>query len=323
MLSDTPLAGSDGSPLLPLGGLSDNLLISLDDDKIVTRYSDEHGFNNPEGQWHTGNVEVMAVGDSFTFGADVPFGHSFMDLVRTKAGSTVNLGCGGNGPLSELAALVEYGPLLRPKTVVWVYYEGNDLTKDLRRELRSPVLARYLEEDFTQQLANRQGEINAALTNFLEPRLAKIGETATTPNVRSAVALPDILRLTQLRTTVGLTCGFDRHRFQLVCDFDDAALARFSQILDTAAKLIGTWHGRFVFVYLPGADRYTNWFANVDADGARNAVLRVVEELGIERVDIHTAFLRHADPRALFAGHFNKEGNRLVAGTILTRLRSE
>ena len=60
----------------------------------------------------------MAVRDSFTYGADVPFGYSFVDLVRTKVGTTVNLGRVGNGPLRELATLIEYGPLLRPKTVV-------------------------------------------------------------------------------------------------------------------------------------------------------------------------------------------------------------
>ena len=323
MLADEPLAGPDGSVLLPLGGLSNNLLISLDGREVVTRHSDERGFNNPEGQWPTGGVEILAVGDSFTFGADVPFGHSFVDLMRAKAGITVNLGCGGNGPLSELAALVEYGPMLRPQIVIWAYYEGNDLIKDLGRELRSPVLMRYLEGDFSQKLANRQGEVDSVLMNFIEPLLAKLGEAATTEIARSPTAFSDIVRLTQLRTSMRLTCGFDRRRFQLVCDFDDALFARFSDILETAAKRVEAWNGRLVFVYLPGAARYASWIANVDADGSRNAVLRVVDELEIEHVDIHEKFLQHANTRSLFAGHYSKEGNALVADAILAKLQSK
>jgi len=45
-----------------------------------------------------------------------------------------------NGPLAELASLVEYGPLIKPKTVIWLYYEGNDPT-DLGRELEFCSLA--------------------------------------------------------------------------------------------------------------------------------------------------------------------------------------
>ena len=141
MLTGTTLAGADGSPLLPLGGLSDNLLFTLDGSDVLMRRSDKYGFNNPTDHWGRAGVEVMAVGVSFTFGADVPFRRSFMDLLRNEVGPTVNFGCGGNGPLSELAALIEYGTILRPKTLIWAYFEGNDLTKDIRREL-SPHYSR-------------------------------------------------------------------------------------------------------------------------------------------------------------------------------------
>lgn len=46
---------------------------------------------------------------------------------------TLNLGMGGIGPLHELAILKEYGSVVRPKVVLWVYYEGNDLA-DLSHE---------------------------------------------------------------------------------------------------------------------------------------------------------------------------------------------
>ena len=170
----------------------------------------------------------------------------------------------------------------------------------------------------TQRLASRQDEIDSSLELFVSNLLAtkeQPARTATPVNFR------DFLLLTQFRTALGLTCGFDRRRFQLVCDFDDELLAQFASILDTAAKRVKEWDGRVGFVYLPGAERYSSWIANIDADGSRSAVLRVVDELALDRVDVHEVFLRHAAPETLFHGHYTEEGYAMVADAILTRLR--
>jgi hypothetical protein len=319
-LTGATLAAADGSALLPLGGLSDNLLVALDGTDVVTRRSDQYGFNNPKDQWNRGSVDVMAVGDSFTFGADVPFGKSFMDLLRQDFGRVVSLGCGGNGPLSELASLIEYGNTVRPKTLIWAYYESNDLTKDLRRELNSPILQQYLDGKFVQRLAVRQNEIDDSLELFVLARLAKKNQPEKTA---TSLTLREVLLLTKIRTALGLSCGFDRRQFRLACDFHEESLDQFGKILETAAKRVEEWDGRLVFVYLPGPRRYTSWFANIDADGSRNAVLRLVEKLSIDRVDVHEVFLRHAEPSTLFHGHYTEEGYALVADAILARLRDE
>jgi hypothetical protein len=318
-LTGITLAGADGSPLLPLGGLSDNLLFTPDGSDVSSRRSDKYGFNNPKDQWSRESVDVMAVGDSFTFGADVPFGKSFVDLLRKEVGLVVNLGCGGNGPLSELAALIEYGAILRPKTLIWVYFEGNDLTKDLQRELKSPILMQYLNTEFFQHLASRQSEINTSLGLFVTNLMV---ENKKTEKAATSVTLQGIILLTQLRTALGLNCGFDRRQFQLSCEFHDELLGQFGSILDSAVKHVGKWDGRFIFVYLPEAKRYSSWIANIDADGSRNAVLRVVDSLAIDLVDVHEVFRRHADPKALFDGHYNEKGYALVADAILARLQN-
>lgn len=320
-LTDTSLLGTDGKPLLPLAGLSDNLLVMLDGTKLVTRSSDKYGFNNPKDQWRGGQTRVMAVGDSFTFGADIQFGYSFIDLIRKEVGLLVNLGCGGNGPLSELAALSEYGPVLRPKTLVWSYFEGNDLTKDLQRELKSPILKRYLKAGFSQQLADRQSEIDASLKSFLDTVIEKNKLSTKLKTSRNPAVLREILLLTRLRGIMGLTCGFDRRRFQLACDFDDETINQFSRILELAVARAAEWDARLIFVYLPAAKRYSSWTANIDADGSRIAVLRVVDELGIDRIDMHEVFHQHTDPQTLFDGHYSKEGHAIVAEKILERLR--
>ena len=69
----------------------------------------------------------MAVGDSFTHGACVPSEDNFVGVIRADHPATANLGMDSNGPLLMLASLKEYALRFRPKTVLWFYFEGNDL----------------------------------------------------------------------------------------------------------------------------------------------------------------------------------------------------
>ena len=61
----------------------------------------------------------------------------------------------------------------------WLYFDGNDLI-DLRdRELTSTFLLQYLNEGFTQRLAERQGEVDQFWDGLAKDgwaRLTKIQE---------------------------------------------------------------------------------------------------------------------------------------------------
>ena len=189
----------DDTEALPLSGLAGNHLIKVDDSKVTVRRTDAYGFNNPPGQWRAG--AVMVTGDSFAFGADVPFGAGFVDRARARFTPLVNLACGGNGPLMELAAVVENGPLLRPAVVLWAYYEGNDLTKDIVRERAAPILARYLGADYGQDLAARNAGIQRAARDFLDRRAPAKTSIAAAPGIQWR----SVARLEYLRTALGLT----------------------------------------------------------------------------------------------------------------------
>lgn len=159
----------DGGPIMPLSGIAENSMHFLNTatGEHYQRYSDAFGFNNPPGLWNGGAVELVTIGDSYTYGADVAPDEGFADRLRQWY-RVVNLGCGGNGPLVEFATLREYGHRLKPKTVVWAYYEGNDLTKNLDKELQNQVLIRYMRDaNFTQGLAQRQSQIDAVLKSHI------------------------------------------------------------------------------------------------------------------------------------------------------------
>jgi hypothetical protein len=308
-----PRAGSvvspivvDGAPVQILTGLADNRLAL---DGIREARTDSHGFNNPPDQWRPGEVQILVVGDSFAFGVGAPFGAGFVDHLRTRTGITVNLACGGNGPLSELGTLVEYGRILKPKLVVWTYFEGNDLAKDLGREMETAILPRYLAAAFTQDLYARRNAIDRAIEAYLAqpPVPTKVPGSARRPGLSWA----SVARLEYLRTALGMSYGY-RTR-----DLRD-----FARVLARAKEEVNAWGGRLVFAYVPGEARYASATARWDADGYKQGVVSVVRGFALEIVDFDAEFRRvRPDPRQLFAGHFTPEGHRIAGDVLAERLR--
>ena len=96
--------------LLPLGGLANKTVVHCNESgKYAVYKSDRFGFNNPGFVWEQKVVDWLLIGDSFAHGACVPEGSDIASQIRLKTGDNViNLGSGGNGPLTELATLTEY-----------------------------------------------------------------------------------------------------------------------------------------------------------------------------------------------------------------------
>ena len=103
----------DGPDLFPVSGLSRRLTVLCEEQprRPVAYVSDPHGFRNEGGRK---TIELAAIGDSFTQGACVENGHSFVDLLGRRYGDALNLGMSGDGPLLELATLKEYLPAPSP-----------------------------------------------------------------------------------------------------------------------------------------------------------------------------------------------------------------
>ena len=124
----------DGHEVIPLGSVANRVTVLCNEDGHWVYYqSDRHGFNNPTEIWMSRPVEIAALGDSFTHGYCVPPAQNFVALIRQRHPATLNLGIAGNGPLLMLATLTEYLTSLKPRVVLWFYFEGNDLV-DLHRE---------------------------------------------------------------------------------------------------------------------------------------------------------------------------------------------
>ena len=105
--------------------------------------TDEFGFNNPIGQHVPDTIDVALVGDSMVHGTTVEPLENLAGWLRRSGYKVLNLGQGGSGPLLELAILGEYALPLRPKRVVWLFYEGNDFRNLAKQGIDSLVESLY------------------------------------------------------------------------------------------------------------------------------------------------------------------------------------
>jgi hypothetical protein len=303
----------NSTEVLPLGGIAKKLTVMCNESgEWITYRSDEHGFNNPEGIWQSRDLSVAAVGDSFAFGACVPSDKNFVTLIRRRYPATLNLGINGAGPLVELAAVKEFLPFFRPKVTLWFYLELNDQS-DLSQEKRSGLLMRYLEDNFKQGLITRQTEIDQALRQYIDTKRKLAEAKAVHEYLNYGV---DIIKLSTVRTKLGLVYGTSK--VEASFESDELQIKLFREILQNAHAFINTWNGMLYFVYLPAWERYIN--PQLTSDN-RDAILALVRGLNIPVIDIHQAFLAHGDPLRLFPfrqlGHYNDDGHRLVAETVL------
>jgi hypothetical protein len=87
-----------------------------------------------------GDAQIMALGDSFTFGWGVGESESWPELLERELEMTVyNLGVHDASPKQELELLryllEQHGDKIRMKTLLWMIYEGNDLEDDYSEQV--------------------------------------------------------------------------------------------------------------------------------------------------------------------------------------------
>ena len=111
---------------------------------------DQHGFRNDQD---LETADIAVIGDSFVEGVGIDSSGILTTALQKLEGRTVvNLGSSGYGPQQELVVLKRYAIKFRPKTIVWIFYEGNDLHDVRAYEQRLAGLQeelRYSERAFT------------------------------------------------------------------------------------------------------------------------------------------------------------------------------
>jgi hypothetical protein len=154
--------------ILPLSGMSHSITVgNKEGASRLVFLSDRYGFNNPDSIWDRPEIDLALVGDSFSQGESVDSCDNLRGNLHRTFPATLNLGIGGNGPLSYLATIREYGRLKSPKIVLWMY-ALNDMGRDLENEKRSEWLLKYLNPSWSQQLSKKQDLVDEHLKRVVE-----------------------------------------------------------------------------------------------------------------------------------------------------------
>jgi hypothetical protein len=220
-----------------------------------------------------------------------------------------------------LATIREYLPALKPKVVLWMYFEGNDFS-DMEKEKSVPVLMQYMDDGFSQRLAYKQAEIDTVLTSWLE-NVIKAGATSSQDELFRKSTRVDAIRhfvtLKGLRDLLQLTASPGQQYRE--CD-----LPFFGDVLKQATTTVTSWGGRLVFVYLPSWTRYHGGLNQCEKE--RDEVMAQVGALGIPVVDVHRVFQKHPNPSKMFSqeelgySHYGADGYRLAAQTVIESVRN-
>lgn len=325
---------SDNGRILPLGHRSRSITVDSENENgyYAVFRTDEHGFRNPARLWSLEDVDIVGVGDSFVEGCGVRDEDSIISRIRARVPRTISLGLGGGSPLTALAALREYGRTLKPEVVLWCFYE-EDL-EDLAYHMRCPILTSYLRDEmFSQDLQNRQPEVDAALSEFFEADMLRVRRlrnsrsgsllnraSAMTRSFRSFLSLPRVRH--RVRALV-------YHWFPVAIPDNKEVLAAFWEIPAKAKSLVESWGGRFYFVYVPVPaflmqpenrlpERYVLF---------RSAVPEGMQKMGIPVINLLDVLDKYPEPASLvplgFYGHFTPRGNQIVADEIIRRLAED
>ena len=304
--------------VFPLAGLPLKLSVSVKEGDAWPFFrTDEFGFNNPIGQHVPDTIDVALVGDSMVHGTTVEPSENLAGWLRRSGYKVLNLGQGGSGPLIELGILGEYALPLRPKRVVWLFYEGNDFL-NLANELGVDLLVRYLDEPAHQTLRERQDEITPSLLAAYR----EMNDRFKALNDRDSV----LVSMTRMRKIRGLLRSRLRTPVEVevprIPDDQVAMLARILKIARERTEAVGV---PFHVVYLPDVYRFfSEKIAHVQEANAQ-AVRSALMGLKIEVLDFNECLATVQDPQSLFPGrqrgvHYNAKGYRLMAECIETHI---
>ena len=291
-----------------LSGISNSKTIYCNENGYFSiSQSDRFGFNNPDDEWDSNQIEFLLLGDSFTHGACVNRPDDLSSVLRILSGKNVlNLGYGGNGPLTEYATLKEFFPK-NVKKIIWVYFEGNDLS-NLNNELNNPILLNYLNNiNFSQNLKNKQDKLDKILIEETQNEIKK-----TKSKVTLSFKIIKFLKIFETRTQVKLFIKtFNRKYFNP--DFES-----FQKILKLAKKFSEENNSEFYFVYLPEYSRYFDGNYN---NKNKVKIIEILKSLNIKLIDPdEKIFKKEKNPLKNYpfemSGHFTVKGYNKIAELI-------
>lgn len=304
LLTNDHLNGIDyqGKKIFPLSGISFSTSIlgnELGFFPIIK--NDRYGFTNPDSVYDS-DIDYVLIGDSFVEGCCTHQSDSFAGNLRKKNLNVLSLGKDGAGPLTEFAILNEYllNNNIKYNNILW-FFSANDL-QNLDLELQSDLLIKYLDDfNFSQQLINRQDEVDKALINFLQNEKKK-KLVIENINIKSKFDYKNFIgkiinhiKLLNIRIMLQLQPG-------------NKNIKEFENIIKKSYEVSMNNNSKFYFVYLPN----THYFLTGEVYQFKKDIFKILNKLKIDIIDLSIPFKADVDPLRFWpfrcCGHYNEIG---------------
>ena len=310
-------------PQAYLGGLQDVLVQSEVGDPSDRQlyqwdnYYDKNGFRNRSDLNH---ADIVVIGDSFVEAMTIPDAKIMTSLLAGMQNQAVaNLAQYGYGPREELIVLKRYALPLGPRTVVWMFYEANDL-KDVIHHRKA---MRDLDAPPANSSGPRRSLVRRAIAE-LHTRLSIAWRRARRPSGARRAGV--------VRTADGKRLNEYFYYESLPFSPDDiSALDETVGIIRTAEKLCSDQGARFLFVFIPSKFRAfhdscefpansecRNWSLTDLPERLRKAVGPLSGQVGYRDLtpDLVSAVQKGDFPYYSDDDHWSPAGNRIAAEAI-------
>jgi len=283
--------------------------------------NDKYGFKNSNSIYEK-KINVILLGASHAEGFCYTSENDIAGNLIKKKINTLNLGVAATGPLVSLAVLKEFGPLYKPKNIIYLYFESNNLDF-LKWEKEDKYLIKYLKKDHRNNYTDRLSEIEDFLDSIEKEsiKIAKVRANQVQPKNKGKGAyfianIRDILEINILRSKFKKFFLSKNPAHDLNLFFDIVY-----EMKAEAQKL----NAKFIFVYVPNWERFFN--KNTNLHPVMNLKTTIIESLSDKQIDIIdlTGFFGNAinlnDYYPLgFIGHFNEKGYKKIADIIKQRI---
>ena len=293
----------DNDEIFALSSFSKSKLVFCNESGVFSTYtSDRYGFNNNDDIYEK-KIDNIFLGDSFAQGACVLRSENIIsNYSKISKQQSLNLGYSWSGPLNSYARLKEY-IVPGAKNIFLLYYEGNDM-EDLNSELYNNILLKYLKDDnFTQNLKNKQNTINDLQFRFLKKKEKEFKDIQKNKNL-----ILDIFLLRKFREYY--LVRKDKHERNKIY------LDEFEIIINKIQKLTRENKSNLYFVYLPEYHRFRPFYKKSNF----YKILNVVNNLNIDFINIASIMEAEKDPLNFFHfreySHYTAQGYNFVASKI-------
>ncbi len=300
----------ENNKIFPLSGLSYSKTIDCNENGYYSTFlSDRYGFNNEDNDWSKKTINFLLIGDSNAMGSCVnPEQNIIGNLKKKTSENFLNLGYAGNGPMINLATLIEYGSILDFENILLIYTEGND-NRDLGREVLNQVLNNYLNSETYSQKLIKNNSIKDKLVK------ANIEKNFNLRKTEKKTSILDFLKLTNVRGLI--------HNIKLSNTEEEILYKEHENVFKKFKKIADNKNAKIIIIYMPTYDRYV--LNNELYKKKFRLINKISKENNFNLIDLSKPFENFKDPTSLYPfkmkGHLSPYGYKVASEVIYNELK--